>query len=78
MSYNVITSDKEGGLSLTKLKQIRQEKKLTQIQLAELSGAPRINITRYESGIVTPGGKNLIKLAEALECPAEELLKEVG
>jgi transcriptional regulator with XRE-family HTH domain len=63
---------------LTKLKEIRKGAGLTQSQLSEISGVPKVSIVRYESGIVTPGGKNLILLAKALKCSAEELLKKAG
>ena len=77
--YNVIRTEMERGFEwLTNLKKVRQEQGLTQKQLAEMSGVPRISIARYESGIVTPGGTNLIRLASVLKCPAEELLKKAG
>ena len=63
---------------MTNLKKVRKSQGLTQKQLAEVSGVPRISIARYESGVVTPGGANLIRLATALKCPAEELLKKAG
>lgn len=63
---------------MTNLKKIRKERGLTQNELAEISGVSRISIVRYESGIVVPGGINLVKLAEALQCPAEVLIKKAG
>lgn len=63
---------------MTKLKEIRRQRGLTQVQLSELSGVSKISIVRYESGTVTPGGKNLMKLSTVLQCPAEELIKKAG
>lgn len=73
--YNHIRSETEGGARVaTNLREIRKQRGLTQNQLAEKSGVARINIARYESGEVIPGALNLMKLAEALECNAEEIL----
>lgn len=60
---------------MTNLKLARRQQGLTQKELSELSGVPRISIARYESGVVTPGGANLVKLSEALKVSAEYLME---
>lgn len=60
------------------LKKIRLEKGLTQKQLAEIAGLKQPNIAKIETGIndiSNVSGGLLLKLANALECTIEELLK---
>lgn len=56
------------------IKKIRQSKDITQRQLAILSGLKQQNISRVESGKVTPSLETLIKIAEALRVDIKELL----
>lgn len=58
----------------TAIKQIREERGLTQDQLASLSRVPRICISRYENGKYYPSIENALKLAGALNVPLEALL----
>jgi len=63
----------------TNLREIRKQRGLTQKELSEKSGVARISIARYESGKVIPGALNLMKLAKAMECNAEEIItKKAG
>ena len=57
------------------LSRLRMERGLTQGQLAEMVGCYPKDISRWETGERNPGTKYLLKLAAALECRLEELLK---
>jgi transcriptional regulator with XRE-family HTH domain len=62
---------------MSNLKKIREEKKLTQIQLSEKSGVNIRMISYYEQGVKDINkaqGLTLRALANALECTIEELL----
>lgn len=54
---------------------LRIQRGLTQSQLAKMVGTHKNIISRWELGVATPNGKNLLKLAEALGCNAGELIK---
>lgn len=59
------------------LREIRQKRKLTQEQLASLSGVNVRTIRSYEQGsndIAKAQGETLMMLAKALNCTVEELL----
>ncbi len=61
------------------LQEIRKRRGLTQAELARLSNVNRVAIAKYETGRVMPGTVNLMKLAAALRCSAEELVgKKAG
>ena len=61
-----------------RLKKIRENKEMTQEQLAQRSGISRRMIQKYESGIARPRYDAAEKLASALELPDSELLGESG
>jgi len=64
--------------SVSTLKIIRQKRKLTQEQLAMLSGVNVRSIRSYEQGdndIAKAQGDTLQMLAKALDCSIEELLQ---
>lgn len=54
---------------------IRMDRGLTQGQLAEMIGTSQNMISRWEIGSRTPSGRSLIKIAAALNCTVDELLK---
>jgi transcriptional regulator with XRE-family HTH domain len=58
------------------LKQKRMHKMLTQTDLARLAGFQPCLISHYENGRRNPGIKNLLKLAEALGCTTDELIRD--
>ena len=59
---------------MRKLREIRIKKGYTLGELADLSGVPKTSIYQYETGkIKKTNGKNLNKLANALNCTPEEL-----
>ena len=53
----------------------RVERRLTQDQLALLSGVVVSLISRYENGHIAPSLATLDKIAKALRVPAGDLLK---
>ena len=57
------------------LARLRMERGLTQGQLAEKAGCYPKDISRWETGACKPGTVSLIKLAAALDCTIDELLK---
>lgn len=62
-----------------RIREIRVLRKLTQEELAELSGVSRVTISQLESG----DGKNttsktLLKLADALDVPVDTLFSAEG
>ena len=61
-----------------RLKNIREQKGLTQEQLAKRSGISCRMIQKYESGVSRPRFEAAEKLASALELPVSQLLGESG
>lgn len=61
-----------------RLKKMREEKGLTQVQLADLSGISSRMIQKYECGVSRPRYDAAEKLANALNAPVSELLGEGG
>jgi HTH-type transcriptional regulator, competence development regulator len=65
-------------VKLTRLKDVRQRKALTQQQLAEKAGVNRVTIARIEGGKDEPLPTTLRKVADALGVDPEELLEPVA
>lgn len=61
---------------MTRIKQLRKKKKLTQKQLAKLSGLPLLTVGRIERGECSPRLENATKIASALEVPLEALVEK--
>jgi transcriptional regulator with XRE-family HTH domain len=57
-------------LGLTKA---RQQRGITQSELARRTGVHRIQINRYENGDMTPSVDIALKIAKALRTPAEKV-----
>lgn len=57
------------------LARLRMERGLTQGQLAKMVGCYANDISGWEKGLHRPGSAALIKLAAALNCTIDELLK---
>lgn len=58
------------------LRRLRKLSGLTQVRLAEKADVPRSVIARYETGRTELSTKSLIKLATALDCSMEDIVKE--
>ena len=56
---------------------LRLARGLTQTQLAELIGCPHQSINKWETGVNKPGTQSLIKLARALDCSIDDLIRPV-
>lgn len=59
-----------------KIRKIRKEKKMTQQQLANVTGIERSSISKYEKSIISPAAFKLNKIAEALEVDIKVLLSD--
>ena len=59
-----------------KLRQVRTEKGLTQVELSRKSGVSRSKISQYESGQMFPQIPTLLKLAKVLDCTLNDLVEQ--
>ena len=59
-----------------KIKKYREEKKMTQVEVAEVLGVKPATISKYEAGTLEPNIESLKKLAELFGVSVDELLKE--
>lgn len=60
------------------LKRRRKEKKLTQENLAEITGIGRTAIAKYELGTIELGLSHFSILCDALECTPAEFFQELN
>lgn len=58
----------------SRLKELRQRRRLSQERLGDLSGLSRNYVSDVENGHRSPGIENLIRLAHGLDVAAPELL----
>ena len=58
------------------LRELRRKKHLTQTDLAKKATVCRTIIARFETGRTGMSAKNLAKVASALGCTIEDILKE--
>jgi transcriptional regulator with XRE-family HTH domain len=75
-----MTKNKE-AVALTiaqNLRKARHEKKMTQIELADVSGVSRVTIARIESNALVPDIITLLYLAKALHVDIEIFLKGIN
>ena len=59
-----------------KIKKYREEKKITQVEVAEVLGVKPATVSKYEAGTLEPKIESLKKLAELFEISVDELLRE--
>lgn len=64
------------GIMYSRIKVILEEKNISQKQLANMTGITESSISHYVNGDRVPRGANLVKIAEALETTADDLLSE--
>lgn len=57
-----------------RLKACREQRQLTQLDLAERAGLPSTSISHFENGVRKPSFDNLRRLAQALDVPTDYLL----
>lgn len=58
------------------ISRIRIKRGITQAQLAELVGVHKNMVYGWEAGKFKPRGENLLKIADALDCEAKELIQK--
>lgn len=58
----------------TRIRKLREMKKLTQEEMSERCNVSASCISRWETGSIYPSRKNQEKLAEVFEIPVDELL----
>src|ERR1700733_6121002 len=56
------------------LRRLRKQAKLTQAQLAELSGLPRATLANLEQDGANPGVQSVVAVAKSLQVSLDELL----
>lgn len=66
--------DKEAAAFGARLKELRQQKKMSQGDLAQLVGLQYAHISRYENGGSMPSAEMLMKLSTALGVTTDYLL----
>lgn len=59
-----------------KIKQYRENKKMTQNEVAEILGVKPATVSKYESDALEPNIESLKKLAEIFDISVDELIKE--
>lgn len=59
-----------------KIKKYREEKEITQVEVAEVLGVKPATVSKYEAGTLEPNIQSLKKLAELFEISVDELLRE--
>lgn len=58
-----------------RLKELRTQKKLTQLQMAEILDTSKSNISKYEAGSVEPNLETLTKISRYFDVPVDYLLR---
>ena len=59
-----------------KIKQLREENNMTQKEIAEIIEVEPGTISKYESNLIEPNIKSLIKLSDAFQVTIDELIRE--
>ena len=64
-----------GALFGDRVRELRQERGLTQVDLSERLGLPQSRISEIESGTRAPNLVTILRLAVALECKVTDLVR---
>lgn len=59
-----------------RIRAVREDRKMSQVQLGEVAGLDHKTIHRIEYGVSDPSLSSLLLIAAALRIPATELLRE--
>ena len=62
------------NFSKNKIKELRQEKGLSQRELAKSTGIKQANISRWEAGLVVPNINDVWTLANFFDCSIDYLV----
>ena len=65
-----------GGRFAVRLRTLREKKKMTIEELAELTGIPQTTLYRWENGDRCPVNEQVFLVAEALQIKASRLLED--
>lgn len=57
-----------------RMREVRQKRRLTQVELSERSGLPQARISELERGARMPNLVTILRLAVALECKVTDLM----
>ena len=60
---------------VARLRELRIEKGVSQNQLSQIAGLSRTGLRHIEAGEVQPSFANVVRLAQALELPLNELIR---
>ncbi len=73
LAWHVLACNNSGMIIGDRLREMREEKKLSQGDIEKRTGLLRCYISRVENGHTVPAIETLEKLARALECPLYQL-----
>ena len=59
---------------MNRIRELRQEKQLSQEELARLLGVDRSAVARWETGVNLPRASKLMTLAKIFSCTLDELM----
>ena len=63
------------GDNMSKLKAVRQQQRLTQVDVAKRLNVGQGTVSLWEAGITFPRADNLMKLAKLYGCTVDEILQ---
>lgn len=63
---------------MSKIKELREKRKLTQKELGDMLGVDRTTVAKWESGENQPRAGVLLTLASILKCKVDVLLRPQG
>ena len=66
-------TSRAGELLGRRLRELRQERDVTQVVLAERAGLPQSHISEIERGVMLPNLMTILRLAAALPCRVSDL-----
>jgi len=74
---SIVITDEQAVKNLSRnLKQLLEDREISQADLARTTGDSEMNVSRYVRGAVMPGVGALARLAEALHVPTDHLLAD--
>lgn len=70
---DAMTDDERKHEFCIRLRRLMRKKHVTQLELAQRTGIPRITLNNYINGKTSPSFVNVDKICKALKCSTEEL-----
>ena len=71
---NILSHEKQAIIIACNIRRIREKAKLTEYEVAELAGIKRSVYVKYEKATSLMSILNLVKIADALNVPVDEIL----